>query len=217
MTRIVSTKDAVSAPPQEAPAAVAMTEPIMEKVAIDVKPASVVNSIVPSEDDPERYARFLDERRRTSMSVPHLKMHVADIPGYRTYWFNDDQGKIERAMRAGYEFVNSDEVGVHDFSLAGDSTKTGNQDMGTRVSMVVGTREGGQPMRAYLMKIREEIFRIDQKLQQEKNDEIARTLKAGRIGTDQVAPADMGNIYVRSNISQQTRRAPTSFGTKADI
>lgn len=199
MTRVVN-------PSSSAPVA----EPVARRI---VTPEGYSAQTIPSEDDKERYEAFLEARRRTSMSVPQMKMTVPDIPGYHTHWMNDDQGRIERSLRAGYQFVESDEVVMHDFSLAGDSTKTGNQDMGSRVSMVVGTKEGGAPARAYLMKIKIELWNADQKLQQEVNDNISRALRAGKIGTD-----GGDNAYVKTvEVSRRDQRAPASFGVKADI
>jgi hypothetical protein len=176
---------------------------------------------VPSESEPEAYARFLEQRRRVSMSVPSMKMAAPRIPGYVLYWFNDDEGRVERALRSSYQFVESDEVALHDFSLAGDSTKSGNQDLGTRVSMLVGLTRDGRPMRAYLMKIREEIWKIDQKLGQERNDKVAAALKSGRIGANaEGAPtdADFSNSYVgKSEVSRSNVRAFQPFGQKSEI
>ena len=217
MTRVVKTTPQADTAPRVEVGNTALVE---QPLGFSVTPASENLSVIPSEDDPERFAAFLEERRRVSMSVPQMKMHVPEIAGFHTHWFNDDQGHIERGLRAGYVFVENDEVSMHDFSLAGDSTKTGNQDLGSRVSMVVGTKEGGVPMRAYLMKIREELWKIDQRLQQERNDAISRALKAGRIGADRgdmVDPRDLDKTYVRSNVAQELRASPREFGQKADI
>jgi hypothetical protein len=70
------------------------------------------------------------------------------------------------------------------------------------------------------MKLPEAVWRIDQRLQQERNDAIARALKAGRIGadnTDMVDPRDTAKTYVRSQVGQETRVSPVGFGEKADI
>jgi hypothetical protein len=174
--------------------------------------------LIPSESEPERWAAFIAERERVAMSVPSMKMAVPKIPGYVSYWFNDDEGRIERAQRAGYEFASSEEVALHDFSVAGDSTKTGNQDMGSRVSMVVGTLKTGAPMRGYLMKIREEVWKVDQMLQQKRNDQIAHALRAGRLGTEEVSQADLANTYVRTaEVSRTDRRLAPLPGGKVII
>lgn len=217
MTRIVRSIQAADTSPRVEVAAMPIAE---QAPGFTVKNASENLDIIPSEDDTERFAAFLEERRRTSMSVPQMKMSVPSIPNFHCHWVNDDQGRIERALRAKYQFVENDEVYMHDFSMAGDSTKTGNQDLGTRVSMVVGTKEGGGIMRAYLMKLPEALWRIDQRLQQERNDAISRALKAGRIGaedTNMVDPRDLPKTYVRSNVGQETRASPVGFGEKADI
>ncbi len=177
MTRIVSAASAQAVQEATAVLGAAVGSPKAPT------PASMqAQSIVPSRDNAEAYAAFLDERRRTSMSVPSQKMSLPEIPGYVCFWFNDEQGRVQRALVARWEFVDMDEVGFHDFSIAGDSTKAGNHDMGTRVSMIVGTKEGGMPLTAYAMKLRTEIWEIDQMLKQERNDDISRALKRGSIG-----------------------------------
>ncbi len=211
MTRVVRSMPTADTAPRVEVAAMPLAE---QPMGFTVKNASENQDIIPSQDEPERFAAFLEERRRTSMSVPQMKMHVPSIPGYHCHWFNDDQGRIERALRSGYQFVENEEVALHDFSLAGDSTKTGNQDLGTRVSMVVGTKEGGVAQRAYLLKIREELWRVDQMLQQEKNDQISQALKAGKLGAE---GGDGRNTYVKSSIQQETRTSPVPFGQRSDI
>jgi hypothetical protein len=207
MTRIVSSK-VESAVPAEAPL-------VLEKAPVPA--GETTTSFAPSEGEEERLARLIAERERVAMSVPSMKMSAPDIPGFKAYWFNDDEGRVERAKRAGYVHVDAEEVSLHDFSVAGDSTKTGNQDMGSHVSMVVGTNKQGQPMRGYLMKIREEVWKIDQMLLQRRNDQIAQALKAGRIGTEEVSAADLQKTYVRTDVSQTDRRLVASPGQKMVI
>jgi hypothetical protein len=207
MTRIVSSERSEN---RKLPGMVTPPTPDTTSSIISASERPEAAGVVPSEGEPEAYARFLEERRRVSMSVPSMKMSVPPIPGYVCYWFNDDEGRVEKALRSSYQFVETDEVALHDFSLAGDSTKTGNQDLGSRVSMLVGTTRHGQPMRAYLMKIREEIWRIDQKLGQERNDQVAAALKSGRLGAQSAtapADADFSNTYVgKNNITRSNVR-----------
>jgi len=169
----------------------------------------------PAESAEQRRERLRAEMSRASMSVPRMKMSVPELPGYVCYWFNDDQGRIERALTGFYEFVERHEVETHDFSLAGDSTKTGNQDMGTRVSMVVGTNEANQPMRAYLMKISEERYRVAQELLQEQNDGISRALKRGTLGAGQMpGDADPSRTYLKTvEVSRRNARPLASAGS----
>jgi hypothetical protein len=188
--------------------------------ALKVEPTSENLTLSRAEGEQERIARLREERSWVSMSIPSMKMQVPEIPGYHCHWINDYQGRVEKAIRAKYEFVDADEVELHDFSLAGDSTKTGNQDLGTRVSMVVGTDEGGKPMRAYLMKLREELWKIDQELQQRPNDEISQQLKRGKLGAQPgMSPEDAGKTYVKTvEVRRRDIQAPVSFGEKsADI
>jgi len=192
MTRIIGKDGAV----ESLNSAASRTPP---KPVVTVEPAVPTETPQsPAESREERTARLREERARVSMSVPQMKMKVPEIPGYHMHWFNDAQGRIQRALRSGYEFVDPEEVDRHDFSLAGDSTKPGNSDLGSRVSMVVGTNEAGQAMVAYLMKIKEELWRIDQDLLQERNNQISAALKQGRIGMEGVDAQDLKQMYTGS-------------------
>ncbi len=163
------------------------------------KTQEVVTAAEPlGEGAAERLARLREERARVSLSVPRQKMKVPEIPGKHLHWVNDHQGRVQVALRAGYAFVSDDEVQQADFSFAGDSTKTANSDMGSRVSMVVGADETGAPIRAYLMALPQELWEIDQALLQEQNDRIAMALKRGRIGTADVSKEDLAQTYVKS-------------------
>jgi hypothetical protein len=128
------------------------------------------------------------ERKRVPMTLPQLKLEVPDIPGYHLHWMRGTPQRLAAADRAGYEFVHPDEVEVNNLALGGDASKTGNTDMGSRVSIVEGseTDSGGQAVRLYLMKQKMEWYLADQKILQDRNDAIADTLTAnyrsGQIG-----------------------------------
>jgi hypothetical protein len=89
------------------------------------------------------------ERKRIPMSVPVQKLEAPDIPGYHLHWFTGTPERIQRALDAGYEFVDDAEAGLNNTTLGGTSTRTGNTDMGSRVSVVSGNEVGldGQPVR----------------------------------------------------------------------
>lgn len=130
----------------------------------------------------------LESRSRVPMSMPQLKLAVPEIPGYHLHWMRGDAGRIAQAQRAGYEFVNHDEVNVTNTGLADDAGESGNTDLGTRVSVIAGRESGpdGQPGRLYLMKIRQEFWEEDQQLLEDRNESIAAALRGGKIpGTEQ--------------------------------
>ena len=138
------------------------------------------------------------ERKRIPMSVPVQKLEAPDIPGYHLHWFIGTADRIQRALDGGYEFVDERETQVNNVGLGGDSTASGNTDMGSRVSVVAGTELGrdGQPIRLILMKIKQEWYEEDQKLVVDRNEKVATALRGGLLGTENDAPGDSVHRYV---------------------
>lgn len=121
------------------------------------------------------------ERKRIPMSVPVQKLEAPDIPGYHLHWFLGTPERLQRATDGGYEFVDERELRLNNVSLGGDSAKSGNTDMGSRVSVVSGQEIGrdGQPTRLVLMKIKQEWYEEDQKLVEGRNQQVIDTLLGG--------------------------------------
>lgn len=121
------------------------------------------------------------ERRRIPLSVPQRKLEVPEIPGYYCRWFRGTPQRLAQAEQAGFEFVGPDEVSLNAVAVGGDASKSGNSDMGSRVSVIEGgeTDGAGQAVRMYLMKQKLEFRREDNAITQERNDSIADALTAG--------------------------------------
>ena len=150
-----------------------MTTPNPQAVANDriAKAATVSPATAP--------ATTKREQGRISLSLPQPKLSVPEIPGYHLHWFTGDAPRIQQALKAGYEFVQPEEVGVISHSLGSNAEGSGNTDLGTRVSVVAGgVYEGSsEAARLYLMKIREEWWHEDQKLLADVNERIASTIR----------------------------------------
>lgn len=138
------------------------------------------------------------ERKRIPMSVPVQRLEAPDIPGYHLHWFIGTQDRLQRALDGGYEFVDEREMKINSVGLGGDSTISGNTDMGSRVSVTSGTEIGkdGQAVRLILMKIKQEWYEEDQKLVDSRNELIAASLRGGLLGAEQDAPGDVVHRYV---------------------
>jgi len=132
----------------------------------------------------------MPERERIPMSLPLLKLAVPDIPGYHLHWMRGDAARIAQATRAGYEFVDADEVNVTNTGLADDASQSGNSDLGSRVSVLGGSTpdQQGQPERLYLMKIRQEWWEKDQAALGDKQEAMANTLRGGAPGENAYIP-----------------------------
>lgn len=118
----------------------------------------------------------LPERTRIPMSVPHLKLDVPEIEGYHCHWFRGKDGRIEAALKAGYEFVQQEEVKLNDFGIGNGEEFDGHSDLGTRVSRPTG--ESGD--RLYLMKLRNEWWEEDQRALAQINEDTAKAIRGAR-------------------------------------
>jgi len=121
------------------------------------------------------------DRKRVPMSTAQLKLSVPEIPGFHLHWMMGTPSRIAQATKAGYTFVDTDEVDVVNSGLADDASKNGNTDMGSRVSLVAGsdTGEDGKEQRLYLMKLPIEYWEDDQRDLEAKNEQIASTIRGG--------------------------------------
>ena len=155
------------------------------------------------------------EMKRVPMTVPMRKLEVNELPGYHLYWMRGTPKRLEQAARAGYEFVTEDEVRLNSTDLGGDTTAGGNTDMGTKVSTAIGDDVGldGQPIRLYLMKIREEWWKEGQKILAERSEKTADAFRRGIVGYDMPGAGDVSNRYVKGKIPDlfnPNKRRPVS-------
>ena len=94
--------------------------------------------------------------------------------GYTPYWRNDQDGRVQECLANGYEFVNPDEIEE-------TSLQIGAAEMTVdKVSRVVGFNDKGEPIRAYLMKIRSEWKEENDAFYQRRCDKIDKAIKAGK-------------------------------------
>lgn len=123
-------------------------------------------------------ARKVEDRpirgKRESFNGTEGKLRIGhQIEGYHTHIFNDTPGRIEQALRVGYEFVTPDEVGGTATNVVSRNT-----DIGDKVRFLVGT-DGDAPQYAYLMKIKQEFYEEDQDKLQAKNDLTDEAIRGG--------------------------------------
>lgn len=148
--------------------------------------------------NPATAAHSAAERKRIPMSVPVQRLETPGIPGYHLHWFLGTAERLQRATDGGYEFVDEREMQINNVSLGGDSTRSGNTDLGSRVSVISGQELGkdGQPTALILMKIKQEWYEEDQKLVDQRNEQVAASLRGGLLGADSDSPSDRANRYV---------------------
>jgi len=146
------------------------------------------------------------ERKRIPMWVPLRKLEVPEIAGFHMHWFLDSN--VARAIQGGYEHVTEDEVPITQKGVGTDSTISGNTGLGSQISIVAGTGENGQPAHLHLMKIREDWWREDQKVLEQRNAAILSGIFRGEeiAGSDQTALGDRGVRYVKTAVLNRPTR-----------
>lgn len=117
-------------------------------------------------------------RNRGAFNGTRGKLQVGhQIPGYHLYFFNDEPGRIQAALDAGWEFVSPEEVGY-----ASTNVTNRNVDLGARVSVVGGKNDQGQSVQQVLLKIRQEWWEEDQADIQRRNDQTDASIRKGKVG-----------------------------------
>lgn len=108
-------------------------------------------------------------RKRQSHALARLRLTVPFHPeGYYCRWVNDDGIEVEWRLQNDYEFVGPEEVGL----TAGEES---------RVRRLVGTKENGDALYAYLMKIRQEWRDEDVREEGELQRRFEEQVKSGTI------------------------------------
>jgi hypothetical protein len=173
-------------------------------------PAAVSTTENPALRQEDLQTEKASERKRVPMSIPRRKLEVASRPGWVRHWMNDYPGRVQQALAGGYDFVKAGDVDINNSSLGADSTMSGNADMGSNISLVVGTTDQGTPLLAYLMEIPEAYYKEDQAVIQDKVDLIDKTIRRHGITADGESKLDSENRYVKTaDLTTQftTRRA----------
>jgi hypothetical protein len=163
----------------------------------------------------ERPGKPTSERRRGSFLAPTRKLEVPEIPGYYLYWVRGTYDEISRAMNAGFEFVTQDEVKLNNTSLGTTSVKSGNTDLGSRVSVIAGSEldETGQPLRLYLMKQKWEYHLEDLEELDKRNQTVIRALVSST-AVGGPAPGETAADVAARYVDRQRTRIPDLFRRK---
>lgn len=114
-------------------------------------------------------------QRRVPLGAPELKLSVPQAEDDKDHvyrFINDTTGRLQRAVAGGWEYVE-------DSMFVGSGSESGDSDADSRISRVVGKQANGEPLIAYLMKIKREWYEEDQDKKQSAIDEVENTIKHG--------------------------------------
>lgn len=138
-----------------------------------------VAAVVRSDNDRKQLPR----ERSAYTGGMKLKLKVfGDIPGYHMFWENDQDAAIEQLLEYGFEFVQKTEVGLN-------KTFVADEGVDSRVSKHVGVKQDGSPLRAYLMKVTNEIWDEIDRVNQAQADMWEEGIRRG-------ATSDVENRYI---------------------
>ena len=109
---------------------------------------------------------------------------VRDTPkDYKDRWVNDEPGRIERFQQAGYELVESAQVG--DSHVDGTHSESG-----------LVSRDMGKGTTAYLMRQRRDYFEQDQAEKQRRIDEHENTMRRKKTNPNESTDGHYGEVKI---------------------
>lgn len=112
--------------------------------------------------------------QRVPLGVARSKLSVSGRPGYVRRWINDKDGRLQMAEQGGYTFVEDPSLQIG----GGADIDSQNRDLGARISRVVSQSTG---QKAYLMEIKEEFYKADQKAKVRKVEEVDERIRKGKL------------------------------------
>jgi hypothetical protein len=123
-------------------------------------------------------------RERVSFNASRMRLNIELNENleseYHVRWFNDQDDRISRATRAGWDFVYENELEGH---VGDKEVHGGSSDLNNKVSKVVG-KDGTV---AFALKICNEFWEADQAEKAKKNDQVDDAIRAGQSGGASVA------------------------------
>lgn len=108
---------------------------------------------------PEAPAPVRRPVNRKPFGAHEQRLAAPNRPGYFRYWFNDEPGRIERAIEAGYDHVKDAD--------------------GRPINRVVGKTGAGSGLIAYLMECPEEFYNEDMAAAQQERDATMAAIRRG--------------------------------------
>lgn len=120
-------------------------------------------------------------RKRVPLGTPQPRLSAEQRPGFIRRFVNDTPGRITNALQGDYSHVIDETADEEDGRAAYRSE-------------IVGVKEDGTALRAYLMEVPEDIYAEDQMIKQAPLDEFDQEMKRGSIR--KADPRDGESYYV---------------------
>jgi hypothetical protein len=177
---------------------------------IEEAPSSVIPPPSPASahGSPSMIAGFghlTRSRKRIPMDVPQQRLEVQEIPGWRLYWFKEEN--VAKAYCDGhYDFVTQEDARLNRITIAGNPRESGNTDLGSGVSIIGGKDADGRPQRLVLMKLPIEFFKEDQAAKMLKNTErLSGVFEGEKIFGEDGEVNDSGQLTYTKDVSFRSK------------
>lgn len=135
------------------------------------------------------FYKLPDGRERVPFGSQRMKLQFPQRPGFVRHLFNDEPGRIQDALNAGYVHVKDETTGKP-------------------TTRIVGVAREGGGLFGYLMEIPEEFYNADQALKMEPLDAFDAAIRSGKV--DGKVPGHDGRYVPRD----ATGRPVISVGQK---
>lgn len=118
---------------------------------------------------------IIGREERVPLGIVRQKLKTPSITGFRLRWINDEPGRIHAARQGGYDFVLADEI---DGKFGDTDIDQTNRDLGSKVSRAVSKTTG---LRAFLMKIPNDLYEADQRAKERAIQEVDDAIHSGKL------------------------------------
>jgi len=131
---------------------------------------------VVKEDGKSQRQREIEDlrKRRVPAGIPSMNLDFPTREGFSRRIVSDRPGRLEKFEKAGWRFVERDEL---EEPNTGSLKVTTREGIDSRVSQVIGSHKDGSPMVGYLMEIYDELYDEDQAVKMEKVDALEAGLR----------------------------------------